>query len=274
MKEAAFREILREGLAPWGLALTEDQEGLLIAYVEELILANQRMNLTAITDPEEVAVKHILDSLAAALAVELAEGMTLLDVGSGGGSAGDPVEDLPAGTDPHPHGGLPEEGRIPRGCMHAPFPGGLASSLEPGGGCGQGALAGKLRSGHGPGGGPAPCPGGVLPALGPGGRPVPRAEGTRRGGGSWKMGPGPSRSWGADQKRLSGSSCPGMRGSGCSSQSRRQASPRRNTRAGPASRRKGPSRPPPGRKNCPGRRTSYRSAAAPGMGPRGKGWMG
>jgi 16S rRNA (guanine527-N7)-methyltransferase len=92
LKEAAFREILREGLAPWGLALTEDQEGLLIAYVEELILANQRMNLTAITDPEEVAVKHILDSLAAALAVELAEGMTLLDVGSGGGLPGIPLK--------------------------------------------------------------------------------------------------------------------------------------------------------------------------------------
>jgi 16S rRNA (guanine527-N7)-methyltransferase len=92
LTEAALREILREGLATWGLSLTESQEELMIAFLEDLGAANQRMNLTAITDPEEMAVKHILDSLAAALAVDLEEGKTLVDVGSGGGLPGIPLK--------------------------------------------------------------------------------------------------------------------------------------------------------------------------------------
>lgn len=92
MNEAAFKEILREGLAPWGLSLTGSQEELMIAFAKELILANQRMNLTAITDWKEMAVKHMLDSLSAALAVDLEEGMEVLDVGSGGGLPGIPLK--------------------------------------------------------------------------------------------------------------------------------------------------------------------------------------
>ena len=60
---------------------------------ERLIASNKQFNLTAITDPDEVLVKHIVDSLyaAAAIADFGADGKKLLDVGAGGGFPSLPV---------------------------------------------------------------------------------------------------------------------------------------------------------------------------------------
>lgn len=63
--------------------LTEEQCDKFIAYYEMLVDWNSRMNLTAITDPEEVAQKHFLDSLAALPL--LRSGDRLVDVGTGAG---------------------------------------------------------------------------------------------------------------------------------------------------------------------------------------------
>ena len=70
LTEAALREILRRvtpGAEP-------DRKSRRTYDCLPRSAANQRMNLTAITDPEEMAVKHIPDSVSRALAVELAEG--------------------------------------------------------------------------------------------------------------------------------------------------------------------------------------------------------
>jgi 16S rRNA (guanine527-N7)-methyltransferase len=57
-------------------------------YLEALLDWNRRVNLTRITDPEEIVVKHFLDSLTCLRAVEFAEGARLADVGSGAGLPG------------------------------------------------------------------------------------------------------------------------------------------------------------------------------------------
>lgn len=52
---------------------------------------NQRMNLTGITEPSEIAVKHYLDSLSLARVVPRFDSMRLIDVGAGAGFPGLPL---------------------------------------------------------------------------------------------------------------------------------------------------------------------------------------
>lgn len=54
-------------------------------YADFLIQYNQNVNLTAITDPKEILVKHFLDSMLPLRFVTLPQGASLLDVGSGAG---------------------------------------------------------------------------------------------------------------------------------------------------------------------------------------------
>jgi len=61
-------------------------------HAAELIKWNQTINLTAITDPLEVGVKHFLDSIAPARVMPLCGRM--LDIGSGGGFPGIPLKIL------------------------------------------------------------------------------------------------------------------------------------------------------------------------------------
>ena len=56
---------LRREAAGLGLALTSAQIGLCERYAEALIERNTQVNLTAITAPAEIAVKHFLDSFTA-----------------------------------------------------------------------------------------------------------------------------------------------------------------------------------------------------------------
>ena len=86
-----MESILREGLT----ALSLPTEGIpaLIRYAELLAEKNQVMNLTAITDPEEVARLHFLDS-AALLALADFRGKTVVDVGTGAGFPGLPLRIL------------------------------------------------------------------------------------------------------------------------------------------------------------------------------------
>lgn len=59
-------------------------------HAAELLKWNLKINLTAITDPFEVAVKHFLDSIAPAGIIPA--GASLLDMGSGGGFPGIPLK--------------------------------------------------------------------------------------------------------------------------------------------------------------------------------------
>ena len=55
--------LLRRALARFGLTLDQPTADRLDAFCGLLLAANRRINLTAITDPAEMTVKHLLDSL-------------------------------------------------------------------------------------------------------------------------------------------------------------------------------------------------------------------
>ena len=80
--------ILRQGLA--ALGLPQDAVPQLIAFSDRLLETNKVMNLTAITEPEEVARLHFLDS-AALLTLADFRGKTVVDVGTGAGFPGMPL---------------------------------------------------------------------------------------------------------------------------------------------------------------------------------------
>ena len=74
-----------------GFDLSEDQLRQFDALTDLLLDWNQRMNLTGITDPSEIVVKHYLDSLSLALAVPRFDSLRLIDVGTGAGFPGLPL---------------------------------------------------------------------------------------------------------------------------------------------------------------------------------------
>lgn len=82
----SWQKIIREGADEMGVALTDTQHEQLARHAMELLRWNRKTNLTAITDPTEVAVKHVLDSLAPLPIIP--PGARLLDIGSGGGFPG------------------------------------------------------------------------------------------------------------------------------------------------------------------------------------------
>jgi 16S rRNA (guanine527-N7)-methyltransferase len=86
--DAQHLKIIEQGAADMGLRLSAEQLKLLGRHVDLLLKWNKSINLTAITDPAEIAEKHVLDSLA--LVPVLPQG-SLLDAGSGGGFPGIPV---------------------------------------------------------------------------------------------------------------------------------------------------------------------------------------
>ncbi len=83
-------ELLTRGMAELGLVWDEAQLEQFRVLFQELIVGNERANLTAITLWEEVQVKHYLDSLTLVTAVgaEEIEGMKVLDLGAGAGFPG------------------------------------------------------------------------------------------------------------------------------------------------------------------------------------------
>lgn len=80
-----FYQDLQQGSIQQGLTLSEDTVGLLLKYQDALVLWNKAYNLTAIRDPKEMLVKHLLDSLS--IIQNLPVGR-LLDIGTGGGMPG------------------------------------------------------------------------------------------------------------------------------------------------------------------------------------------
>ena len=86
-------EKLIAGAKKLGLQLTPRQLDQFELYYHELIDWNQRVNLTAITDYQEVQIKHFLDSLTVTLALEQSlENRYLIDIGTGAGFPGMPLK--------------------------------------------------------------------------------------------------------------------------------------------------------------------------------------
>ena len=71
-----------------GISLTDHQKTQLVAYVEMLHKWNKAYNLTSVRDPDEMLVRHILDSIVAA---PYLQGERFIDVGTGPGLPGVPL---------------------------------------------------------------------------------------------------------------------------------------------------------------------------------------
>lgn len=83
-----LESVLRAGVAGLGVPLSDAQFGALLDYVALLAKWNAVYNLTAIRDPRQMVIQHILDSLAIVPHLAARAPAALLDVGSGGGLPG------------------------------------------------------------------------------------------------------------------------------------------------------------------------------------------
>lgn len=84
----ALASLLAEGVRELGLDLSDTQLGKLLDYVALLSKWNAVYNLTAIRDPRQMLIQHILDSLSIVPHLAPLGPSSVLDVGSGGGLPG------------------------------------------------------------------------------------------------------------------------------------------------------------------------------------------
>jgi len=82
------KEIFIEELKKLNIKLTEEQLEKLEKFYNLLIEWNEKINLTRITEQEEVYLKHFYDSLTITKVIELNKVETLCDVGTGAGFPG------------------------------------------------------------------------------------------------------------------------------------------------------------------------------------------
>mgnify|MGYP000845870779 FL=1 len=87
-----FEEELEKAASLYGFPLEANQIRKFGVYYALLIEWNAKINLTAITEPQEFAVKHIIDSLTALRGIEGAASFRLIDVGTGAGFPGIPLK--------------------------------------------------------------------------------------------------------------------------------------------------------------------------------------
>ena len=92
MESVLNRELLTENLHAMSLTCTDSQMDQLEAYAALLVEWNQKMNLTAITSPDGIAVLHFADSLSLLTALPLQGDERLLDVGTGAGFPAIPLK--------------------------------------------------------------------------------------------------------------------------------------------------------------------------------------
>ncbi|MGI6085837.1 MAG: 16S rRNA (guanine(527)-N(7))-methyltransferase RsmG [Acetivibrionales bacterium] len=85
------KELLKEGAKEYNLALSYEQSDKFSLYAGLLAEWNEKINLTAITDPEGIVIKHFLDSLSIARFIP-DKAKTLIDIGTGAGFPGIPLK--------------------------------------------------------------------------------------------------------------------------------------------------------------------------------------
>ncbi len=84
--------MIRQVLKNSNLKLTEQMLENFEKYAEMLIEWNEKVNLTAITEPRLIAIKHFLDSLLTLLAYDTPLEAKVIDVGTGAGFPGVPIK--------------------------------------------------------------------------------------------------------------------------------------------------------------------------------------
>jgi len=84
-------DLIKEALK-YGIEISEKANENLEIYSKKMLHYNEFMNLTAITEPEEIKEKHFLDSITLISSGKLSEGCSLIDIGAGAGFPSMPVK--------------------------------------------------------------------------------------------------------------------------------------------------------------------------------------
>ena len=87
-----WQSLIIDGARELGIEIDESAAASFSTHAFELVKWRRKINLTSITLPQDIAVKHFLDSLAPAQFIP--ENARLLDIGSGGGFPGIPLKIL------------------------------------------------------------------------------------------------------------------------------------------------------------------------------------
>lgn len=82
------KELLKNVSYENGIELDEQALDRFDMYAELLIEWNKKINLTAITQPDEIVIKHFVDSLLLLNCIDIKDGAKLIDIGTGSGLPG------------------------------------------------------------------------------------------------------------------------------------------------------------------------------------------
>lgn len=88
MADFISKILLKEKAAEYGVELDEKALERFDIYARLLVEWNEKINLTAITEPDEIVIKHFVDSITVFNAIDIPEGAKIIDVGTGAGFPG------------------------------------------------------------------------------------------------------------------------------------------------------------------------------------------
>lgn len=83
-----YLEVLRKGAGQLGTKLSDEQKKQFDIYLKQLIFFNKKVNLTAITEPDQIVTKHFLDSISILETKYITPGQKVVDIGAGAGFPG------------------------------------------------------------------------------------------------------------------------------------------------------------------------------------------
>ena len=104
-----FKQNMKQYAKKIGIVLEEEQIEQFYQYEKLLLIWNEKINLTAITKPEEIILKHFIDSIT--IAKYIGANKTLIDVGTGAGFPGIPLKIIRKDIQITIHGRVEEFGK-------------------------------------------------------------------------------------------------------------------------------------------------------------------